>query len=158
MNLGDLRSFLVNQSPAQFSWEQKYQCILSIIDGLVYLHTYSPPIIHRDLKSRNVLLDSVKGTKLTDFGESRAAEANDTMTNGIGTHLWMAPEVISGTNYGAPADMHSFGVILSEFATHQVPYADLRHPDTGLPVNQLYVMNHVREGTLHPTFDVSLPQ
>ncbi|EQC38171.1 hypothetical protein SDRG_04600 [Saprolegnia diclina VS20] len=49
--------------------------------------------------------------------------------------------------------MYSFGVILSEFATHQVPYADLRHPDTGHPVNQLYVMNHVRGGTLRPTFD-----
>ncbi|KDO20568.1 TKL protein kinase [Saprolegnia parasitica CBS 223.65] len=143
MDLGDLRSYLVNQSPAQFTWDQKYQCILSIIRGLVYLHTYKPPIIHRDLKSRNVLLDSVKGTKLTDFGASRVAEEDDLMTNGIGTYQWMAPEVISGTNYGAPAD----------FATHQVPYSDLRHPDSGKALPQHYVLNHVREGKLHPTFD-----
>ncbi|KDO21829.1 TKL protein kinase [Saprolegnia parasitica CBS 223.65] len=153
MDLGDLRSYLINQSPAQFSWDQKYQCILSIIRGLVYLHTYKPPIIHRDLKSRNVLLDSVKGTKLTDFGASRVAEEDDLMTNGIGTYQWMAPEVISGTNYGAPADVYSFGIILSEFATHQVPYADLRHPDSGKALPQHYVLNHVREGKLHPTFD-----
>ncbi|KDO21827.1 TKL protein kinase [Saprolegnia parasitica CBS 223.65] len=145
--------YLVNQSPAQFTWDQKYQCILSIIRGLVYLHTYKPPIIHRDLKSRNVLLDSVKGTKLTDFGASRVAEEDDLMTNGIGTYQWMAPEVISGTNYGAPADVYSFGIILSEFATHQVPYADLRHPDSGKALPQHYVLNHVREGKLHPTFD-----
>ncbi|EQC25646.1 TKL protein kinase [Saprolegnia diclina VS20] len=153
MDLGDLRSYLINQSPAQFSWDQKYQCILAIIRGLVYLHTYKPPIIHRDLKSRNVLLDSVKGTKLTDFGASRVAEEDDLMTNGIGTYQWMAPEVISGTNYGAPADVYSFGIILSEFATHQVPYADLRHPDSGKALPQHYVLNSVREGKLHPTFD-----
>ncbi|EQC38168.1 TKL protein kinase [Saprolegnia diclina VS20] len=113
------------------------------IDEIVLMSQYS----------RNVLLDSVKGTKLTDFGASRVAEGDDTMTNGIGTYQWMAPEVISGTNYGAPADMYSFGVIFSEFATHQVPYADLRHPDSGKPLPQHYVLDHVREGKLHPTFD-----
>ncbi|EQC29203.1 TKL protein kinase [Saprolegnia diclina VS20] len=153
MDLGDLRSYLVNQSPAQFSWDQKLNCITSIVRGLVYLHTYKPPIIHRDMKSRNVLLDSVKGTKLTDFGASRVAEEDDLMTNGIGTYQWMAPEVISGTNYGAPADIYSFGIILSEFATHQVPYADKRHPETGKALPQHYVLNHVREGKMHPTFN-----
>ena len=153
MDLGDLRSYLVNQSPAQFSWDQKLNCIVSIVRGLVYLHTYKPPIIHRDLKSRNVLLDSVKGTKLTDFGESRVAEEDDLMTNGIGTYQWMAPEVISATNYGAPADIYSFGIILSEFATHQVPYADKRHPTTGKALPQHYVLQEVREGRLQPTLD-----
>ncbi|EQC24974.1 serine/threonine protein kinase [Saprolegnia diclina VS20] len=94
-----------------------------------------------------------KGTKLTDFGASRVAEEDDLMTNGIGTYQWMAPEVISGTNYGALADVYSFGIMLSEFATHQVPYADLRHPDSGKALPQHYVLNNVRESTLHPTFD-----
>ncbi|OQS02301.1 kinase [Thraustotheca clavata] len=111
MDLGDLRSYLVSQSPYEFTWDQKYQSILSIVRGLVYLHTYRPPVIHRDLKSRNVLLDSVKGTKLTDFGTSRVAEEDDLMTNGIGTYQWMAPEVIAGTNYSAPADIYSFGEV-----------------------------------------------
>ena len=153
MDLGDLRSYLVNQSPAQFTWDQKLNCILGNVRGLVYLHTYSPPIIHRDLKSKNVLLDSVKGTKLTDFGESRIAEEDDLMTNGIGTYQWMAPEVISATNYGAPADIYSFGIILSEFATHQVPYADKQHPVTGKALPQHYVLQEVREGRLQPTLD-----
>ena len=153
MDLGDLRSYLVNQSPAQFTWDQKYNCILGIVRGLVYLHTYKPPIIHRDMKSRNVLLDSVKGTKLTDFGESRVAEEEDLMTNGIGTYQWMAPEVIQGNSYGAPADVYSFGIILSEFCTHQVPYADKRHPTSGKPLMQQYVLQEVREGRLQPTLD-----
>ncbi|OQR80635.1 protein kinase [Achlya hypogyna] len=152
MDLGDLRSFLVAHPPSVFTWEQKYHCIVSIVRGLVYLHTFKPPIIHRDLKSRNVLLDSVKGTKLTDFGASRVAEEDDLMTNGIGTYQWMAPEVIAGTSYGAAADIYSFGIILSEFCTHQVPYADLRHPESGRPLQQHYVQSEVRLGRLHPTF------
>ncbi|OQS03085.1 kinase [Thraustotheca clavata] len=153
MDLGDLRSYLVNQSPAQFPWDQKYQSIVSIVRGLVYLHTYKPPIIHRDLKSRNVLMDTNKGTKLTDFGTSRVAEEDDLMTNGIGTYQWMAPEVIAGTSYSAPADIYSFGIILSEFCTHEVPYAGMRHPQTGKLLAQHYLLNEVREGRLHPSFD-----
>ncbi|KDO19561.1 TKL protein kinase [Saprolegnia parasitica CBS 223.65] len=98
MDLGDLRNYLATNSPAQFGWDQKLKSIVSIVRGLVYLHTFSPPIIHRDLKSRNVLLDSKKGTKLTDFGSSREIDES-TLTNGVGTYQWMAPEIIIGTEY-----------------------------------------------------------
>ncbi|OQR96737.1 hypothetical protein THRCLA_07177 [Thraustotheca clavata] len=70
MNLGDLCYYLMSQSPYKFTWDEKYKGILSIVQGL----------------SQNVLLDSVKGTKLTDFGTSRVFQVDDTMTNGIGTH------------------------------------------------------------------------
>ncbi|OQS00466.1 protein kinase [Achlya hypogyna] len=68
MDKGDLRDYLVvtaTDSPVLFPWLQKLQTAWSIAQGLVYLHGQG--IIHRDLKSRNVLLDSEKGTKLTDF-------------------------------------------------------------------------------------------
>ncbi|KAF0688646.1 Aste57867_19758 [Aphanomyces stellatus] len=65
-----------------------------IVQGLVYLHARN--VIHRDLKSRNILLDSTKGTKLTDFGMSKADE-HQTMTTGVGTTRWMAPEVLCET-------------------------------------------------------------
>ncbi|OQS04268.1 kinase [Thraustotheca clavata] len=148
MDMGDLRSYLVNRSPSQFTWDQKYQSIVSIVHGLLYLHTYKVPIIHRDLKSRNV-----KGIKLTDFGISRVAEQGDLMKSCIGTYQWMAPEVIAGTNYSALADIYSFGINLSKFCTHQVPYADLHHPQTGKLMAQHYLLNEVREGRLHPSFD-----
>ncbi|OQR90563.1 hypothetical protein THRCLA_09282, partial [Thraustotheca clavata] len=115
----------------QFTWDQKYQCIMSFVRGLVYLHTYKVPIIHRNLKSRNVLLDSTKGTKLTDFGTSHTAEAGDTMATGIGSYQWMAPE----------------------FCTYQVSYANLRHPQSGGPLSQFYVFREVGEVNLHLTFD-----
>ncbi|OQR97981.1 hypothetical protein THRCLA_06820, partial [Thraustotheca clavata] len=63
---------------------QCYTYIQSIIGGLLYLHTYNPSIIHRDLKSPNVLMDSEEGTKLVDFGLSRVIEDITTLTAGIG--------------------------------------------------------------------------
>ncbi|OQS03600.1 kinase [Thraustotheca clavata] len=108
MDLGDLRGYLSKNTPESFTWAEKYKSIVSIVRGLIYLHTLDPPIIHRDLKSRNVLLDSKKGTKLTDFGESREINAS-TLTAGVGTYQWMAPEILSGTKYDATVDIYSFG-------------------------------------------------
>ncbi|EQC38392.1 TKL protein kinase [Saprolegnia diclina VS20] len=155
MDLGDLRSYLSRHSPDEFTWDQKHTCMLSIAKGLTYLHTCDVPIVHRDLKSRNVLLDSTKGTKLTDFGISRSVHVHDDdkqLTNGVGTYQWMAPEVICGTDYSVAADIYSFGVLLSEFSTHKVPYADVLHPVHGRPVTQQYVMTQVAQGLLQPTF------
>ncbi|KDO25150.1 TKL protein kinase [Saprolegnia parasitica CBS 223.65] len=152
MDLGDLRNYLMSRPPATYSWQEKFTSIMSIVRGLVYLHTFEPPIIHRDLKSRNVLLDSKKGTKLTDFGASRQ-EADAGMTNGIGTYQWMAPEVIMGTEYTVAADIYSFGVILSEFSTHAVPYGDVKNAITGRAYTQQAIMSKVTAGELRPTFE-----
>ncbi|OQS00133.1 hypothetical protein THRCLA_21743 [Thraustotheca clavata] len=65
----------------------------------------------------------------------------------------MAPEVITGEDYTEAADVYSFGVILSEFCTHEIPYANLRHHKSGGAVNVLYITNQVREGLLHPSFN-----
>ncbi|OQS06789.1 kinase [Thraustotheca clavata] len=112
MNRGDLRTILESMSRVEFSWEEKLAIIISIVRGCIYLHTFEPQIIHRDLKSRNVLLDSKKGTKITDFGEAREVD-DRTLTSGIGTFQWMAPEVLVGSNYSAAADVYSFGIFLS---------------------------------------------
>ncbi|OQS04935.1 kinase, partial [Thraustotheca clavata] len=163
MDLGDLRSYLAKYSLEQFTWAEKAKCIESIVNGLVYLHTFDPPIIHRDLKSNNVLLDSVKGTKITDFGVSKEIEDDATRTNGVGTYQWMAPEVITECHYTTAADIYSFGIvfkILSMHAmiTHKVPYSGMTHSDTGRPVNQHYVINGVGKGNDRPEFSPSSPQ
>ncbi|ETM47291.1 hypothetical protein L914_07970, partial [Phytophthora nicotianae] len=63
--------------------------------------------------------------KLTDFGISRE-RLDRTMTAGVGTSLWMAPEVMTGEKYDDKADIFSFGVVLSELDTHSLPYAQAR--------------------------------
>lgn len=66
--------------------------MLDIARGMNYLHKFEPPILHRDLKSLNVLIDGKFNAKLGDFGWTR--QKADYMTNKIGTFQWMAPEVI----------------------------------------------------------------
>ncbi|OQR80843.1 protein kinase, partial [Achlya hypogyna] len=155
MDRGDLRTLLATSSPAQFLWPQKLESIRGIAQGLMYLHTFETPIIHRDLKSRNVLLDSIKGTKITDFGESREMD-DSTLTNGIGTYQWMAPEIIRGHAYTVAADVYSFGVLLTELSTHSVPYADLVNPSTRASWNQQYLITQVTAGVLRPSLDTAL--
>ncbi|OQR89332.1 protein kinase, partial [Achlya hypogyna] len=145
MDMGDLRNYLSNHPPESFSWERKLTSILSIARGLVYLHMSSPPIIHRDLKSRN-------GTKLSDFGSSREMD-DETLTAGVGTYQWMAPEIILGGKYSLAADMYSFGIVLAEFSTHVVPYSDMINPSTNRPWNQQYIITKVTTGQLTPNFD-----
>lgn len=104
----------------KISWEFKRKIALDIAKGVLYLHNQNPPILHRDLKSLNILLDSACNAKLADFGWTRIKAKK--MTSKIGTYQWMAPEVIAGFKYTEKADVFSFGVILWELATRKPPY------------------------------------
>ncbi|KAF0718032.1 Aste57867_1948 [Aphanomyces stellatus] len=154
MDQGDLRDYLGRHTPAQFPWGAKLKCIDEIVHGLVYLHSF--PIIHRDLKSRNVLLDATKGTKLTDFGVSRR-QTDATMTNAIGTGRWIAPEVLQCDHYSVAADVYSLGVLLSEFCTHDLPYSECINPFDGKPLIETAIMAMVVAGSIQPTYTADMP-
>ncbi|GMF35955.1 unnamed protein product [Phytophthora fragariaefolia] len=98
MDGGDLRSLLnkyeASDQPVGFD-RQKITIALHVCHALTYLHSLSPPMIRRDLKSRNILLSKAMKAKVTDFGVSRE-RLDHTMTAGVGTSLWMAPEVMFG--------------------------------------------------------------
>uniref|UniRef100_H3G576 Protein kinase domain-containing protein n=1 Tax=Phytophthora ramorum TaxID=164328 RepID=H3G576_PHYRM len=89
--------------------------------ALGYLHACTPPVIHRDLKSNNVLLTDKLEPKVIDFGVSRGL-VDLTMTAGVGTPYWTAPEILEGKRYTEKADIYSFGVVLSELDTGKIPY------------------------------------
>ncbi|KAG9401153.1 hypothetical protein AC1031_009908 [Aphanomyces cochlioides] len=154
MDRGDLRHVL--QSKQDFPWHAKLQCALDIAEGLVYLHTMDSKIVHRDLKSRNILLDSKKGAKITDFGIARETDDFATLTLNLGTYRWMAPEVLKDGHYSESADLFSFGVILSELDTGILPYSDLTAPN-GRPYTDLNLMQEVTAGRLLPTFSQECP-
>ncbi|ETP29592.1 TKL protein kinase [Phytophthora nicotianae P10297] len=122
---GDLKALLSdyekNGHPVGFD-HTKVKIALHVSIALTYLHSCAPPVIHRDLKSKNILLDEAMDAKVTDFGISRE-RIDATMTGGIGTSFWMAPEVMMGERYDDKADMFSFGVVLSELDSHVMPYA-----------------------------------
>ncbi|KAG9401410.1 hypothetical protein AC1031_009271 [Aphanomyces cochlioides] len=162
MSRGDLKTYLATVNPSLCGWDDKCLLALDIIEGLVFIHERN--IIHRDLKSRNVLLHDTDdldarrvGAKLTDFGLSRKIENdNESMSCGVGTYRWMAPEVFLGTHYTTAVDVYSFGMILSELDSHQVPFFDLRNED-GQVINEVGIQDKVRRGLLQPKFSSSCP-
>lgn len=116
MDGGDLRGLMDKYQeidhPAGFDFT-KIKIAFHVARALTYLHSRDAPVIHRDLKSKNILLNQALDAKLTDFGVSRERVVGP-MTADVGSSLWMAPEVMVGQPYDEKADMFSFGVVLSE--------------------------------------------
>ncbi|KAG3186302.1 hypothetical protein PC128_g13032 [Phytophthora cactorum] len=150
MDGGDLRQYLADAS-TPFGWSfRKFDIAIGIIEALVYLHSFVPPLVHRDLKSKNVLLSSDFQAKLSDFGTSRFRSVENTMTAGVGTGRWLAPEVIRGdTDYGCSADIYSFGALLTELDTNQIPYSNARGSN-GKILTDMTILHRVATGKLHP--------
>ncbi|GLE01503.1 hypothetical protein PINS_up010333 [Pythium insidiosum] len=149
MSGGDLRNVLAkyqqSNAPTGFN-RMKIRIALHVAEALTYLHSLRPQVLHRDLKSRNVLLSTEMDAKLIDFGVSRKS-ADHTMTACVGTLRWMAPEVIQGGRYDERADVFSFGVVLSELDTHTVPYSQ-----NGEPMPDGVVITKVSMGQLQASF------
>jgi mitogen-activated protein kinase kinase kinase ANP1 len=95
-----------------------------LLVGLQYLHQNY--IVHRDLKSANVLISTNGVVKLTDFGSSVKFEENDEYLSRSlkGSPYWMAPEVVLRQGHSFPADIWSFGCVLIEMVTGQPPWSN----------------------------------
>lgn len=99
-----------------------------VAKGMAYLHSRYPVVIHRDLKSPNILLGrSIRDIKLIDFGLSRLRVNTYVNTSSGGTAEWMAPELLRTEPFDETSDVFSFGVILWELVMCDKPWRDL-HP------------------------------
>jgi serine/threonine protein kinase len=132
---GDTLFRLLHQEKqVQLSWKQKLKMCRDVAHGMTYLHESEPPILHRDLKSLNLLLtDKVASAtdgitvKITDFGVSKFLDESVNMMNTgqMGTCHWMAPEVLAGYHYSLPADVYSYGIVIWEIVCRETPYRGL---------------------------------
>ncbi|ETK87604.1 TKL protein kinase [Phytophthora nicotianae P10297] len=161
MEGGDLRTLLKNceehNTPLGFD-RSKVTIALHVAHALTYLHSLSPPVLHRDLKSKNILLTAQLDAKLTDFGVSRE-RSDHTMTGGVGSSRWMAPEVMMGERYDDKADMFSFGVVLAELDQHLLPYAHAKeNSDSGRAMPDLAILQMVATGKLRIEFSSAAPK
>lgn len=137
-----------------FSPNERIKLALDIARGMLYLHSSRPPLLHRDLKASNILIDTAVSNGalcsraiICDFGLSRLEtmptqrEASE-QGSLVGTVATMSPEVISGERYSAAADVYSFGIVIWELFSGLLPFAGM---------NPAQVMFSVTARELRPT-------
>ncbi|ELP92420.1 protein serine/threonine kinase, putative [Entamoeba invadens IP1] len=119
---------LMKSHTTEIEHKMKLKIALDGAKGIQYLH--SNGILHRDIKPDNILIFSLDlnekvNAKLTDFGSSRNVNmlmTNMTFTKGIGTPVYMAPEVLNQEHYKKPADIYSFAITMYELITWSEAY------------------------------------
>ena len=129
---GNLHELLYKKKHIYLSWKIRKEFLLQIAIGMNYLHTNNPPILHRDLKSLNILLTNeiknstdITDIKIADLGLSVVNEKKNLSNERIGTCHWMAPEVIVCQRYTTKSDVYSFGIIIWEVCTREMPYDNI---------------------------------
>ncbi|CAM9666824.1 unnamed protein product, partial [Ascophyllum nodosum] len=114
---GDLLALLLSEG--EVGWKLRVSILTDAARALEFLHRKS--LIHRDIKSPNILLDSRNRCKIADFGMARQIGTDMTV---VGTDAYMAPELMFDNPYGTSADMFSFGIVLWEAIYRQKAGAD----------------------------------
>ncbi|XP_047320333.1 leucine-rich repeat receptor protein kinase HPCA1-like [Impatiens glandulifera] len=122
---GTLKDSLSGQLGFKLDWARRLRIVLGAARGLQYLHELvDPPIIHRDIKSNNILLDDLFNAKVADFGLSKAIGNPDQThitTQVNGTMGYMDPEYYMTNQLTEKSDVYSFGVTLLELVTAKQP-------------------------------------
>ncbi|RLN53188.1 hypothetical protein BBJ29_001725 [Phytophthora kernoviae] len=133
----------------QLTEEMRARFVLDTARGMSYLHQFELPILHRDMKSPNLLVERDFSIKISDFGLSRVKAQIQTMTGNCGTVQWMAPEVLGNRKYTEKADVFSFGIVVWEIFTGLCPYDGMTQIQVALGV-----LNH----DLRPPIPRSCPR
>eukprot|EP00002_Diphylleia_rotans_P020365 TRINITY_DN3957_c0_g1_i2.p1 TRINITY_DN3957_c0_g1~~TRINITY_DN3957_c0_g1_i2.p1 ORF type:complete len:2252 (-),score=324.98 TRINITY_DN3957_c0_g1_i2:265-7020(-) len=115
---------LLHEESIEITLEQQLRFCYEVAKGMQYLHSSLPPVLHRDLKSPNLLLDDRWALKISDFGLSGSSLSN-TADSPPGTMLWMAPEVMITYECSTKSDVYSFAIIIWEIFFREEPYKDM---------------------------------
>jgi serine/threonine protein kinase len=150
MRNGTLRDVLNLEASGrvQSGWDntKKSQVAFGVACGMKFLHACG--VVHRDLKSLNILLDDDFEAKIGDLGLAKFLHDGEVHTMRIGSYPWMAPEVLHSEFYNEKADVYSYGMIVYELATLRYPFGECRDAKS----IQYQVLNRRR-----PALDSSVP-
>ncbi|XAR49197.1 Non-specific serine/threonine protein kinase [Bertholletia excelsa] len=137
---GTLKQSLSGKSGIRLDWMRRLRIALGAARGLQYLHELAnPPIIHRDIKSNNILLDECLNAKVADFGLSKPISdvgRGHVTTQVKGTMGYLDPEYYMTQQLTEKSDVYSFGVLMLEIVTARQPIE-----------NGKYIVREVRERT-----------
>ncbi|KAJ0503093.1 putative protein kinase RLK-Pelle-LRR-I-1 family [Helianthus annuus] len=163
---GSLDDYLGNEGKmTNLTWVQRIKICIDIACGLDYIHTTmdnKQKIIHRDIKSANILLSKNWEAKIADFGLSRFHPINQTKStiitnNVVGTKVYWDPEYERTGNLKKESDVYSFGVVLFEVLTGKLAYDSVytNENENGLaPI----VQQHIKKGTITEMVDPNLKE
>ncbi|KAL3528354.1 hypothetical protein ACH5RR_007676 [Cinchona calisaya] len=141
-----LENHLFKRSRQPLSWATRVKIAVDAARGLYFLHNSEPPVIYRDFKASNILLDSEFNAKLSDFGLAKRGPTGDqthVTTIVMGTEGYAAPEYIRTGRLNVKSDIYSFGVVLFELITGRIAVDYKRAKDEQHLVN--WVRPHLRD-------------
>lgn len=125
MSNGSLASHLYN-GHKPLGWNMRICIALDVAKGMEYLHDgANPPVVHRDIKSSNILLDDSMGARVSDFGLSKEEMGKQKVTKIRGTYGYLDPEYMLTKKFNKKSDVYSFGVLLFELITARNPQQGL---------------------------------
>ncbi|XP_004492928.1 uncharacterized protein [Cicer arietinum] len=157
MEGGNLSQMLVNDTQANaFDWEKRVNVVKGVANALSYMHhDCTPPIVHRDISSKNVLLDISYEAQLSDFGTAKFLKADaSSWTTFAGTYGYAAPEFSETMEVTEKCDVYSFGVLCFEILIGKHPadfISTLFSPSTAIITYNLLLIDVLDQRLPQPT-------